>query len=250
MCIGVESEEKDFYKLLVLNDSGKIIKTVCDRLEKTPHNIVYFDDNILITFLTSSMSKVCYRTGKATNFTEVKGYPGSMVITPDRCVLVNRVNEQKRPILHKFTMEGRMVQEIDLSSKLQFLDRECILDIKPYTDGKFILEYNNKILEIDEKYDPKEISRLGESLKTFHYTSNKYGHIIFVTIKGEVFIVDKTDTLVKRYHEVEDLLRDDKVTCIAPDDQSRLWLGTRRGNIIIASYIHREEYSDFHATIL
>ena len=242
MCIAVDGEKLFSYKLLLCNDCGNIFESLytCGghrNHSAFPNGVVYVDGNILVASLSSLISKVCCRTGMVTSFAEVSGFAGSMVLTQDKCILVNIIQGDKRPVIQKYTIEGRMLETIILSSNLDSVFTTSLSNIKPYIDGKYLVRYEQKIFKMNDNYVFEEISRLGCLLKEFCYTSDKYGHVIFVKYDGEVFIIDHNGYLVQKYQDAIDLLKGETVSSIAVDPKCRLWLGTNRGNVIIASYM-------------
>ena len=237
ICTGI-SRTSQKYALLLWNDSGEIIKTMCEKLNITPHNIVSITDNIFIS-ASSSILQVSMETGEVTEFAEVgSGIAGGMLVTSDNCVLANVHNNSKRPILQKFSMKGNLVHEIDLTSTLKDSETRCLSNIASYIDGMLLIKYKERILKLDNKYKLIEEIRLKESWETSFLESDKYGHIICANRKGDIFLMDGSGQLVQQYHV--DLVDNDEVLCMCVDTRNRLCMGTMNGYVIIASYTQQE----------
>ena len=227
------------YVLLLLNSRAGVCEMLSDQLTVCPHNLCStHEGDILVTSYTNKILNFSPRNkGDCREFTMLDSdeKAGGMVLTKDNHVMVAVRNDRKYPTIYKLSMDGTLIQRIDLTSAIQDHEPAWISNIKPYVDGKFILRYKDKIFTMDDKCTVKEIARLNDSWEIRSFCSDKHGHIICANEKGDIFLIDRQGHLKKQYQIA--IKEKDKLRSIVVDSHCRLWLGVDGGVIRIASYI-------------
>ena len=245
ICAGVENTgfQNTFgpsYKIVKLDDNAnnQALTVLTDRLWYCPHHLCATANGFI---LFSSHCNIIQQVSLATTpmvprqcirFAQIDGEAGSMALYEDNSVFVAVKNRQAQPTIHRFSIDGLLIQKLDFVSAIRDCNKACIPEIKPYIDGQFLVKFNNVVNTLNNKSELGGLCCLDELWRVHCITSDTFGNVICANRNGNVFVINKTGQLIQQYQ-----LHSREIVSITVDSMNRLWIGSGDGNVILASYI-------------